>query len=719
VPARVNLTGRQPASSVRRAAYYPVWPSSSTPQVLRRRRREHPLRSRVWLEITSPTIDFAVTFAGCTRLQAAAWEGPPRALIEAWKAPAHTLSVRLEVCWDGVNWTDETDHLSLDLAISGSASLDQQTRQLAAGELSLGLDNHDLRYSLANPASPLRPYLTHGGQKVRLWLGWGGHEELQGTYYIDTLTEDPENRTVELRCLDRAAALNQVRVTYISSSESTDTTFRGLCDAAGLVEGRDYWVESGEGTVQYPASIDAPLWSELQHLAVAEGGRCVIDPWGIIRFVSRSHHQELLTQETVSLAASQHTYRVTGRRTQQQAITRLHMEYENRESAIQDETVFVFDDAAGILVPPASIKKEMAWGQVIIDQDPVTGQERATTTQYARYYAAFGGVTVTAHLQDRTRWEDRIPVLATEVTNCTAKLAEDLTFYVDVTTELDRNLGYRYVTQMYTWPAGTTLNVDAKVDQQAPERGGSWMADRMPTTTGELDEWELLHQYYVTEGIDMYNCPQKEPCVHVAASIVSGSNMVRIRATCGVAAAVRITHLEIKGRPLRRPAIWTVTVDDRAAQDLARSAGHPDGLIEENLRNPYLPAVDEATERAKEMLRFRAARQQVVDLPDVDAAPFLGPYAVLRLTDDVTVPGSPAVIDQMVLESQWTISAQGTSANLVCGAAAVNKSLPTQTGTVPATATPAPILEGVGAPPYRWGPDSANAARWSRGARWS
>jgi len=318
----------------------------------------------------------------------------PVALVDATADPVHQFSHQFLVRWDGINWTDETAYV---LSMAGVESSDPADRTMHTAEVSVSLDNSTRRFSVDNPASPIYPYLTHAGQKCRVLLGWSGETALFATVWIKTLNALVDEKRADLLALDRMRILGSQYLDYGPlANVRLDEVARALLVKGKLVEGTDFVLDVAEANASYAVVRDGRLATELQDIAIAEGGRIYVDPDGVIRFLNRTNTGKALRTPVTTLDRGV-VYNVTYGRGGRDEFNRLVLRYADRMPNIADEVVYA--QQMPLLAPSA--------------YDPGTG----------KVYGQRLSIQVTA--QDRVRWLNDFPVKFTTIKTLTANTAAD------------------------------------------------------------------------------------------------------------------------------------------------------------------------------------------------------------------------------------------------------------------------------------------------------
>lgn len=326
------------------------------------------------------------------------YDPPNAALVAAVKRAVHAPAMSITVSWDGVTWTDESAYI---LALRGVESVDPTSRYPQAAEVTIELDNSTRRYSADNAASPLYPYLTHGGQKVRIDLGYDGLTERVGTYWIEDLAPNETAGTAAVRLFDRLGSLVEARARLTPTLDARTDELAALLLGSVSVPATDYVLDVGERRVPFAISADQPALAELAQLAQAEGGRLFADPEGVIRLWNRSRHLDALRLPKIGLTRSAHLYDMSYPRRTDSTITRYVLEFDTRENVTVDEVVYV--QTGPVVVGPATVRT--------IDSTP---------------YAFFAApLTLQVQAMDRVRWERYLPVEFTTIASLVAREGAD------------------------------------------------------------------------------------------------------------------------------------------------------------------------------------------------------------------------------------------------------------------------------------------------------
>jgi hypothetical protein len=312
-------------------------------------------------------------------------------LIAAIADKQHRPIIKLEIDWDGDGvFDDETGYV---LEAAGVESFDPDTGALQPGECNLTLDNLNQRFSAENENSPIYPYLTGAflSTKARISLGYfyNGSPQLReiGIYIVRSIAPREQARVAQMRLLDISARFSTVPTYYgPRANVALSTVFSAFAEKAGLGTASYAAVGTAFGTAQFAAATGEPLGAELGLLAIAEGGRVFVDEDGVLTFNDRTTHQAALRAPLITLDKESYPFEISILRNTETAINRALLEYEDRASAVSDETVFQ------ITTPIA-----------------VPGAQEVTGSSVGTYYEP-GQITISIDAQDKTRWIDYTPV---------------------------------------------------------------------------------------------------------------------------------------------------------------------------------------------------------------------------------------------------------------------------------------------------------------------
>ena len=307
-------------------------------------------------------------------------------LIAAIADKQHRPVLRIEIDWDGDGVYDDETGYVLDAA--GVESFDPDTGALQPGECNITLDNLNQRFSAENESSPIWQYLQGAflTTKAKISLGYYYNGAAQfrqlGIYIVRSLVPKEQGRVAQMRLLDISARFANTPTYYgPRANVALDTVFSAYASKAGLGTASYTTAGTAFGTALFAASTGQPLGTELGLLAIAEGGRIFVDEDGVLTFNDRNTQTESLRSPLITLDKESYPFEVSILRNTETAINRALLEYEDRASAVADETVFE-------ITTPITI--------------PAAGS--------ASGFFVPGEITLSIEAQDKTRWIDYTPV---------------------------------------------------------------------------------------------------------------------------------------------------------------------------------------------------------------------------------------------------------------------------------------------------------------------
>lgn len=216
----------------------------------------------------------------------------------------------LEIKWDGVSWTDESDNLLSASGVQGSVPI---WRLLGGSQpqqpwtATFTLKNVDNRYSPTNSSSPIYAYTSASmlyGIPIRFsMIRPSVATERVFTGYIDTSGSSAKNLNFTLHCVDNAHPLMQSRQsTTLYEDQRVDEMLVTLADLVGIGAGaRDF--DTGLFVIPFSWLDEESVWTEMNMIAQSEGGTVYFDRNGDLIFES----QEAWLSDT-KRTTSQHTF---------------------------------------------------------------------------------------------------------------------------------------------------------------------------------------------------------------------------------------------------------------------------------------------------------------------------------------------------------------------------------------------------------------------------
>jgi len=307
-------------------------------------------------------------------------------LIAAIADKQHRPVLKVEIDWDGDGVYDDETGYVIDAA--GVESFDPDTGALQPGECNITLDNLNQRFSAENESSPIWQYLQGAflTTKAKISLGYyynGAAQYRQlGVYIVRSLVPKEQGRIAQMRLLDISARFANTPTYYgPRANVALNTVFSAYATKAGLSSSSYTTAGTAFGTALFAASTGEPLGSELGLLAIAEGGRIFVDENGVLTFNDRVTQTQSLRSPLITLDKDSYPFEISILRNTETAINRALLEYEDRASAVANETVF--EITTPITVPAAGS---------------------------ASGFFVPGEITMSIEAQDKTRWIDYTPV---------------------------------------------------------------------------------------------------------------------------------------------------------------------------------------------------------------------------------------------------------------------------------------------------------------------
>jgi hypothetical protein len=477
--------------------------------------------------------------------------------------------LKLEIAWNGSEYVDETSYV---LEATGIESIDQDTGSLQPAEANFTLDNLDNRFTAENTQSPIYPFIQGAfldvRAKVSLGYYYAGQENFRqiGVFVVRELEPLEQGRVATLRLTDISSRFANIP-TFYGPTANTDMTsvFESLAEKAGLGTAAYATQGTAFGTAQFAAAVGGRLADELGLLALAEGGRIYVNNGGTLVFVDNPTREAELQTPLITLNKDTFPFDIAITRNTSQAINRVTLAYEDRASAVSDETVWQITTPIKI---PAAIE---------------------ATGSVGTYYIP-GQVTISLNAQDQTRWVEYTPV---------------------------------------SWASGTA-NPSSAVANAASDGSGSAVTMEAGTPAARLTLDNKLY-YDMTLG----------------GTATGDGNRGEITFRNMNSVPVYVRTFTLVGKPARLSSPYAVQADDGDGQDLLGQ------ILEQTISDPYLPSVDEAYQRALDLLYFRSVRRVRVAIPSAPGVPIKAGevFAVLDSEKNATYLQQVATIN-------WSFNAQ-------------------------------------------------------------
>lgn len=217
---------------------------------------------------------------------------------------------KVEVKWNNVDWTDESDYID-DLRVEIEAVNLQRGVAAIGSAISdramLHLKNTNQRFTPWNASSPIYSYIRDGGWEgipIRISLGYenaSGNPEYVYVFWgiIDDLSHGVRGQTATIRALDKLGRFidYQVKTILYENVLISDfaETLRMQIPAAVRPPQVDEGIDKSIFSLPFAWANDGSLMVEWSKLAEAEGGRVYCD-----------HHGRFMFENAVHLATGAH-----------------------------------------------------------------------------------------------------------------------------------------------------------------------------------------------------------------------------------------------------------------------------------------------------------------------------------------------------------------------------------------------------------------------------
>lgn len=242
-------------------------------------------------------IVFPPTTTTISGLKAQARILPSQAFIDGVHDIVRHLQAKIEVKWDGLNWTDETDYF---LSARGNEKLQGSLGEGMASTLDVELDNTTERFTPDNTNSPIYAYLKPR-TPIRVSVVVAEYAYRLFTGYIKNLHPDTRTRIVSFECFDNQVLVYNKRANGIVYEDfRTDQLLRELAELADL-DPELFTFDIGDTIVNFGYFEDRNVWPLMGEIAVAERGRVFFDRYGHLVFWNRSKLHNRKPSFTITL----------------------------------------------------------------------------------------------------------------------------------------------------------------------------------------------------------------------------------------------------------------------------------------------------------------------------------------------------------------------------------------------------------------------------------
>jgi len=195
----------------------------------------------------------------------------------AWSDSHNTPCSKIEVQWDGTNWTDETSRCtrwSINVSLRDSRTGLPMLGAVHPGTATVVMDNSDNRFSPDNASSPIHSDISDGIYRVpiRISADYGTATTRQFTGQIETPSESetPTGREVSFSCVDDSLDMLEYEyTTALYRDKRVDEFMATLLAEAGVTSTS---LDKGFASVPYLWMNTDNIAYELSRLAQSELG---------------------------------------------------------------------------------------------------------------------------------------------------------------------------------------------------------------------------------------------------------------------------------------------------------------------------------------------------------------------------------------------------------------------------------------------------------------
>lgn len=212
-----------------------------------------------------------------------AYIGPPQAFIDEVGSVMRKIEVKIEMMWDGISWTDESDYF-----ISATANEQESgdEGEGVASTLDVELDNTSGRFTPGNPNSLIYTYLNPR-VPIRISLIMSEYEYRLFTGYIKNIHPNMIGCVCSLECYDNQVFVsNKLANSIVYEDFRSDQLLEQLSIQAGMSLDQ-YQFDEGVHTINYGYFSSRNVWPLMGDIAAAERGRVFFDRNGLLKFWNR------------------------------------------------------------------------------------------------------------------------------------------------------------------------------------------------------------------------------------------------------------------------------------------------------------------------------------------------------------------------------------------------------------------------------------------------
>lgn len=211
---------------------------------------------------------------------------PPEG-IESFSASVRTISCQLDVLWDGISWTDESQYL---ISAKGNSQYAGKNGELVSDECDFELDNIGERFSPDNESSTIYRYIRPN-IKIRYAIGVNGYFTTIFTGYIKNIEPDIQSGSVNIHCFDNSTiVIDKTPPEEIYQDKYYHEVIQTLGESAGIDSTKILTEESTSLAESVYFDEDKSINDILSEIAIAERGRVFFDRSGNLTFWCKNHY---------------------------------------------------------------------------------------------------------------------------------------------------------------------------------------------------------------------------------------------------------------------------------------------------------------------------------------------------------------------------------------------------------------------------------------------
>jgi hypothetical protein len=222
---------------------------------------------------------------------------PSQLFIDEVNKTVRQITPKLEIQWDGLSWTNETDYF---ISAQGNEEMSDESGEGVAATLDVDVDNSTGRFTPGNTGSPIYTYIKPR-VPIRVSVTMGGYTYRLFTGYIKNIHPNTKTAVCSLECYDNQALVSNKRANgIVYEDKKSNQLLAILAGLADLTEDQ-YEFDEGLHTVNYGYFEDRNVWPIMGELASAERGRVFFDRDGLLKFWNRDRLHNRSSLVTLTL----------------------------------------------------------------------------------------------------------------------------------------------------------------------------------------------------------------------------------------------------------------------------------------------------------------------------------------------------------------------------------------------------------------------------------